>query len=887
MEVALYVRVSTRRQAQTQTIDQQLDRLHAQLATHPEWHLAPEHIYRDDGYSGAHLHRPGLDRLRDHAKLARFRRVLLTAPDRLARSFVHQVLLIEELTTHGCTVEFLDRPMSDDPHDQLLLQIRGAVAEYERNLIADRMRRGRQTKLRQGLLLPWSIPPYGYIVDPDRPRDAHAIQLHPTQAVVVQQIFAWYTDLAQPHTLYQVTKRLNTEGIPPPRGCRWHASTVRNLLRNPAYIGTTYSGREISVPTESRRSALEPLGGGMTKRQTPPEAWIPIAVPAMVNPDTFAAAQEQMRHNQRTAQRHNCSYEYLLRGLVSCGRCRLSATGRPVQGGRYVYYICRGRGDALRADKEGRCTARQVRADRLDAVVWADLCQILQDPTLIIYELTRAQAGEWLPQELAARRQQLHTQVAQIERQQAQLLDVYLAEVIGREEFVRKRQELSQLHTALRGQVQELDRAAQQHLDTTAVAQGIEAFCGKIRPTLEELSFAQRRQLVELLIDHVVVEDGKVEIRYVIPTGPKGEATRFCHLRTDYFNRLASVITTKPLPQIRTRRGWIVLTTHQHAVLEPLRGVKAFQCHRHRIRAVVHPVVGPAQQRGVLAHARPCQLRSDALEQGSGGTMAGFSFDRVAQLQGQRQGFATTEARIHAQPPARKRALADIWASQFGVALAQGGQPRLQLPDVGLPRPLPLQPPHILGEQPRGPLFPSGELLLGLRQGPKRFLLLGRDRIVAQAGEATTPVLLGGMHRFAPSGDAPQFAGQAGRVAGRGIELGLLGGHPGGEQFGATTRVMAQTCFGGVQQVVQARRRDGIAGMVRPRQPQATVLRGLQADRGELIAQADRPVHVAEGRSGIGVAGGTDRATGEIDIQLDRKRLGVQRSEGAVQEGRG
>src|SRR5690242_1289540 len=114
MEIALYVRVSTRRQAQTQTIDQQLDRLQMHVASHSEWHLAAEHIYRDDGFSGSHLHRPGLDRLRDHARLGRFRCVLITAPDRLARSFVHQVLLINELSTEGCAVEFLDRPMSDD-----------------------------------------------------------------------------------------------------------------------------------------------------------------------------------------------------------------------------------------------------------------------------------------------------------------------------------------------------------------------------------------------------------------------------------------------------------------------------------------------------------------------------------------------------------------------------------------------------------------------------------------------------------------------------------------------------------------------------------------------------------------------------------------------------
>ena len=159
MEVALYVRVSTTRQQQSQTIEQQIARLRDYVATQPDWHLAEAHIYRDDGYSGAKLNRPGLDRLRDRAAFAAFERVLITTPDRLARNFVHQLLLIDELTQRGCEVEFLDRPMSADPHDQLLLHIRGAVAEYERTLMAERMRRGRQAKLRRGQLLPWSRAP--------------------------------------------------------------------------------------------------------------------------------------------------------------------------------------------------------------------------------------------------------------------------------------------------------------------------------------------------------------------------------------------------------------------------------------------------------------------------------------------------------------------------------------------------------------------------------------------------------------------------------------------------------------------------------------------------------------------------------------------------------
>jgi site-specific DNA recombinase len=181
MRIAIYVRVSTQRQAQTQTIEQQIDRLRAHLQAQG-WPLQEGDIFRDDGYSGASLKRPGLDRLRDRAALASFDKIFVTDPDRLARKYVHQMLLLEELQKHGCRVEFLDRPMSQDPHDQLLLQIRGAVAEYERTLIAERMRRGRQRQFQAGKMLPWTRAPYGYRMATDRPRDPSGVYQDPAEA---------------------------------------------------------------------------------------------------------------------------------------------------------------------------------------------------------------------------------------------------------------------------------------------------------------------------------------------------------------------------------------------------------------------------------------------------------------------------------------------------------------------------------------------------------------------------------------------------------------------------------------------------------------------------------------------------------------------------------
>jgi site-specific DNA recombinase len=547
MNVAVYVRVSTNRQHQAQTIEQQLDRVRAYIAAHPGWQLANAHIYRDDGYSGASLSRPGLDRLRDHAAFAAFERVLITSPDRLARRYVHQILLLDELAKVGCQVEFVERPMSQDPHDQLLLHIRGAVAEYERSLIAERMRRGRQAKFRSGQLLPWTVPAYGYVLDPAHPRDPRSVRTDPSKAAIVAQIFAWYTDPQTPATLSWVATQLTEAGIPTPRGGpRWNRSTIRAILRDPAYVGTTYSGRTRTVRAQRRKSPLQPVGPGYSHYPTPPDGWIAIAVPALISPDTFEAAQARLDHNQRLGRRHNTRHHYLLRALVSCGQCRLACSGRTDHHG-YSYYLCRGRSERLRTIAEGRCPAPYIPAEALDQLIWEDLRQVLMTPTLITHELQRAQAGEWLPQALQARRRTIREALRHLERQQARLLEVYLAELIERDEFEHKRHEIYQSRQGLSQQLRQLEAQAQQQLDLLGLARHVTTFCQRLQPTLDDLDFAQRRQLVELLIDRVIVTDGQVEIRYVIPTDPKGETTPFCHLRLDYLPVLPALAEGRQL----------------------------------------------------------------------------------------------------------------------------------------------------------------------------------------------------------------------------------------------------------------------------------------------------------------------------------------------------
>ncbi len=303
--VAAYARVSTERQAEQQTIEQQLAALRA-YAQVQGWALTDEQVYRDDGWSGARLDRPALDRLRDAIGRAQVDTLLIASPDRLARRYAYQVWLLEEFARAGCTVVFLDRPPSDDPHDALLVQIRGAVAEYERTVIADRTRRGRLAALQAGRLLPWSRPPYGYRVDPQAPRDPAGIAPDEEQAAVVRQIFGWYVEDGL--TLHAIARRLSAAGTPTATGrSGWGPTSVGGILRNTSYRGVAYGNREQRVPARRRyplSGRVARPAGGVSAGPRPTDTWIAVPVPALVTPEVFAAAQERLGRNRAWSLRN-------------------------------------------------------------------------------------------------------------------------------------------------------------------------------------------------------------------------------------------------------------------------------------------------------------------------------------------------------------------------------------------------------------------------------------------------------------------------------------------------------------------------------------------------------------------------------------------------------
>jgi hypothetical protein len=170
--------------------------------------------------------------------------------------------------------------------------------------------------------------------------------------------------------------------------------------------------------------------------------------------------------------------------------------------------------------------------------VWKDLCEVLSHPESITDALQRARGGQWLPQELKVRQENLRQGRVALERQLERPTEAYLGEVIPLAEYQRRRQDLERRDAALAAQERQPRAQSHRHMKLAGMVGSVEDFCERVRSGLANATFEQRRKLVELSIDRVIVTEEEVEIRYVIPTVSSSEQVRFCHLRSDYLDGL-------------------------------------------------------------------------------------------------------------------------------------------------------------------------------------------------------------------------------------------------------------------------------------------------------------------------------------------------------------
>ena len=194
---AIYARVSSARQAKDETIGSQLSALREHAAT-SRLDVPEEWVFADNGHSGATLARPALEALRDLAAQGCLDVVLVYSPDRLARKFADQALLIEALARCGVRVEFVKGPRGDSPEDQLLVQFQGMFAEYEKAQLMERYRRGKAWRAKTGSVNVLGGAPFGYRYVRKTPGSGAFYEVVPHEAALVSEISAATPARARP-----------------------------------------------------------------------------------------------------------------------------------------------------------------------------------------------------------------------------------------------------------------------------------------------------------------------------------------------------------------------------------------------------------------------------------------------------------------------------------------------------------------------------------------------------------------------------------------------------------------------------------------------------------------------------------------------------------------
>ena len=523
-QVALYARVSSEQQVDSGTIKSQVAALHQRIKQ-DGFEISEELTLIDKGYSGATLIRPALEKLRDLIALHSIDCVYVHSPDRLARKYAYQVLLLDEFQRAGVEVIFLTQSMGQSPEEHLLLQVQGMIAEYERAKILERSRRGKRHAAHAGKISVLSGAPYGYHYVTKQEGDREAkYEIISDEAQVVRQIFQWIG--RERLSIGEVCRRLKKTGKVTRTGkTTWDRSFVSGLLKNPAYKGMAAFGKTRIRPIQPRlrpqRNRPPHPRRAISIEDVPVNEWIYIPVPALIEEALFDIVQQQLENNQRRNRQSLRGASYLLQGLTVCTQCKYAYYGKSVSKKsakgkqlKYGYYRCIGM-DGYRFGGERICDNLQVRTDTLDQLIWDEVCALLSEPDRIEQELQRRiQASRTEKDDLTVNQ----AQISKLRKAISRLIDSYTEGLITKEEFESRITRLRERVMNLEQQVQEFrneeDLLTKLHLLSTQ----FENFAQQVRDGLEKTDWNTRRDLIRTLVKQI--EIGKEEVKVVFRIEP-------------------------------------------------------------------------------------------------------------------------------------------------------------------------------------------------------------------------------------------------------------------------------------------------------------------------------------------------------------------------------
>jgi site-specific DNA recombinase len=506
--------------------------------------VGAEFQYVDDGWSGSTLVRPALERLRDAAAAGAVDRLYVHSPDRLARRYVDQVVLVEELVKAGVEVVFLLQDLGQNPESALLLQVQGMISEYERARIMERTRRGKVFAAKHGSVNVLSRAPYGYNFQTKHENaGVSRFEVIPAQAEVVQKIFNWVG--LERLSISEVARRLMELQVSSPCGKAWWSRhTVWKILQNPAYMGKAGFGKTRTGP---RRVRLNPIRGATGPSQRshtvypcPPVEWVMIPVPALVSVELFEAVQIQLDENRSQSRIRGGEVNFLLQGLVKCGQCGYAYSGvattyKAVDGEthRHHYYRCTGRLRENRRNTPG-CISKELRGDLLEIAVWECVKGLLEEPERLELEYQRRLRGaKSQGRDLLDR---IEIRMKKLRKTVSRLIDAYQKGWIEGEELELRLRPLRDEIKALEVQEEGLREGLSADIECRFLVGQFQTFALKIRANLENADWEMRRDITRLLVKRIEVYEQNVNIVFRVspqpdPSGRRREVLSNCHGR--------------------------------------------------------------------------------------------------------------------------------------------------------------------------------------------------------------------------------------------------------------------------------------------------------------------------------------------------------------------
>jgi site-specific DNA recombinase len=507
--VAIYARVSTTGQEKEDTIESQLIQLKEYVASLGIV-LDEDAIYEDNGFSGANMSRPGLEMLRDKIAEGYYDVVFVLDPDRLARKFILQMILLDEFKSNDCQLQFITRPIGESPEEQLLLQVQGVISEYERAKIQERTRRGKLHRMKQGEIVTGRRV-FGYHYIPKRHDVPARYEINDTEAGFVKDIFNWY--ISENISLREICRRLTDLGVETVKNGRWRVGTLHGIFKNSIYTGTGYANKQDC--SDNVASSIFNTGKIIKKRRIRSrDEWLTFGAPCIIDEETFELAQNKLHLNSKRSSR-NTKGKYLLRSLLVCGKCQQKMR-IDTQSQKYICFFTRP-ATVKESDHGCLCSNKtKMLITDLDDIVWKELKAILSKPSRLKKYYNTMQ-GEVIPKVSGANRNILSERCTATEQRIKRINNLFIRGVISEDEHKKQYNDWKGKLNTMQGQLEKLDKQYLSREQISNMLESVKKFVEIIKQELNDSSFETKRKIVELMVKQVIIDEKNVTIEYYIP----------------------------------------------------------------------------------------------------------------------------------------------------------------------------------------------------------------------------------------------------------------------------------------------------------------------------------------------------------------------------------